>query len=72
MDAADVAAEKEADFIEARLRAQAEAAALGRPGCGICADCDEEIPAARRRALPSAIRCVECQAWHERVKKAAA
>ena len=26
-----------------------------------CEDCEEEIPAARRRALPGVRRCVECQ-----------
>ncbi len=69
MDAADVAQENEAVQLEAQLRAQAEAAGLGRRGSGICADCNEEIPAARRRALPSAVRCVECQAWAERAVK---
>lgn len=69
MDAADVATENEAAFLAERLRAQAAAAALGRAGSRICADCDQEIPPARRRALPSAVRCVECQAWAERVSK---
>jgi len=26
-----------------------------------CEDCGESIPAARRQAMPSAIRCVSCQ-----------
>jgi phage/conjugal plasmid C-4 type zinc finger TraR family protein len=67
MDEADHAQEREAAYLADRLRAQARAAALGEPGSGICADCGEEIPAARRRALPSATRCVECQAEAERV-----
>lgn len=71
MDEVDLAQQREAAYLEDRLRAQARAAALGDPGAGICADCGEEIPAARRRALPSATRCVECQAWHERVVRAA-
>jgi len=28
----------------------------------LCVDCEEEIPAARRRAVPGARRCVACQA----------
>jgi RNA polymerase-binding transcription factor len=55
-----------------RLEAQRRAAALELPGRRLCTDCDGEIPAARRRALPSAIRCVECQEWHEHVEKVTA
>ncbi len=32
-----------------------------------CADCGEEIPAARRQAVPAATRCIECQERHERI-----
>jgi len=69
MDAADHAQEREAAFLEDRLRAQEMAAGLGLPGRGECVDCAEVIPAGRRRALPSAVRCVGCQDWHERVAK---
>jgi len=69
MDAADHAQEREAAFLEDRLRAQAAAAALGRAGSGVCVDCASDIPVARRRALPSAIRCIECETWAERVAK---
>lgn len=31
-----------------------------------CDDCGEDIPAARRKALPWAARCVECQTVYER------
>lgn len=31
-----------------------------------CDDCGDEIPAARRKALPWAARCIECQTIHER------
>ena len=34
---------------------------LDRPGTLICEDCEAEIPAARRKAHPSATRCVKCQ-----------
>ncbi len=30
-----------------------------------CAECDEEIPEARRRALPGVKLCVECQQGHD-------
>jgi phage/conjugal plasmid C-4 type zinc finger TraR family protein len=31
-----------------------------------CIDCGEEIPEARRRAVPTAARCIGCQEKHER------
>ncbi|MFC0036327.1 TraR/DksA C4-type zinc finger protein [Cardiobacterium valvarum] len=40
-----------------------------RPGCAECEDCGGPIPDARRRAYPSATRCTECQARHERHAK---
>jgi len=33
---------------------------------GICIDCDEPIPEARRRAVPGATRCISCQTEFER------
>lgn len=30
-----------------------------------CLDCDEEIPEARRRAVPGTTRCVACQTMYE-------
>lgn len=35
------------------------------PGLSDCADCDGEIEEARKRAVPSARRCVSCQALAE-------
>lgn len=35
--------------------------ALQRPGQADCDQCGAAIPALRRQALPSAIRCVACQ-----------
>ena len=35
-------------------------------GAEFCADCDEEIPDARRKAYPSAVCCVDCQGIRER------
>ncbi|MGK9045847.1 TraR/DksA C4-type zinc finger protein [Stutzerimonas chloritidismutans] len=43
-------------LVQARLQGQ---------GAEFCVDCDEEIPAARRKAYPSAVCCVECQSLRE-------
>jgi phage/conjugal plasmid C-4 type zinc finger TraR family protein len=43
-------------MVQARLQGQ---------GAEFCIDCDEEIPAARRKAYPSAVCCVECQSLRE-------
>ena len=43
-------------MVQARLQGQ---------GAEFCIDCDEEIPAARRKAYPSAVCCVECQGLRE-------
>lgn len=67
MDIADKAA-----AIEEMNRAQALAARTripAVPGSAECEDCGDLIPDARRRAYPSATRCTECQARHERHAK---
>lgn len=47
---------------EARdLKLQAVAQALKRDGTEDCIDCGRAIPTARRRACPSATRCITCQ-----------
>lgn len=33
---------------------------------GVCVDCGEAIPAARLKANPAAVRCVNCQEVHEK------
>ena len=43
-------------LVQARLQGQ---------GAEFCADCDVEIPDARRKAYPSAVCCVECQSIRE-------
>ncbi|KFN40969.1 DksA/TraR family C4-type zinc finger protein [Arenimonas oryziterrae] len=35
------------------------------PGLLRCEDCDEKIPAARRKAVPGVRRCVSCQEIHD-------
>ena len=34
-------------------------------GTALCVECGEEIPLARRRALPGVRMCVECQSGHD-------
>jgi phage/conjugal plasmid C-4 type zinc finger TraR family protein len=41
-------------------------ARLDEPGAEECRDCGEEIDEARRKAMPSAVRCVRCQGLFER------
>jgi phage/conjugal plasmid C-4 type zinc finger TraR family protein len=36
-----------------------------------CVDCGEEIPEARRRAMPGALTCVPCQSSHDRTASSA-
>ncbi len=61
---------REEEILADHLAAQERAAGLDVPGNEICADCGEAIPDERRRALPSAIRCIDCQAWAERCGRA--
>jgi phage/conjugal plasmid C-4 type zinc finger TraR family protein len=67
MDIADQAAEREAAYLGGLLAEQRRAAALDAPGTDLCADCHDPIPVERRAALPSAIRCINCQAFIERL-----
>ena len=57
--------EIEQKAIEARLKAAREAA-VSRDAATECEDCGEEIPQARREAMPGCTRCAECQQMHER------
>lgn len=51
--------EKEAAIAAAR-------SALAGPGLLECEECGKPIGEARRRAMPSATRCIICQDLHER------
>jgi phage/conjugal plasmid C-4 type zinc finger TraR family protein len=44
---------------------QARARMLAGEGAAFCEECGEDIPEARRRALPSARTCVTCQAGRD-------
>lgn len=69
MNTVDHAQDREAAHLADSLEKHARAARLDLPGNETCSDCGEAIPEERRRALPSAHRCVSCQAWAERVAK---
>ncbi|WP_165825229.1 TraR/DksA family transcriptional regulator [Rhodopseudomonas palustris] len=59
----------EAQALEERERDECIARATARrkgPGATHCVVCGEPIDEARREAMPSAIRCVECQDRRER------
>lgn len=43
--------------------------ALNGHGDPFCEDCGDEIEARRREALPSARRCIDCQALFERASR---
>lgn len=65
-DQIDLAAENTARSCEAAVAAIR--ARVDRPGSAICTRCEEPIPAARRKALPSATRCLSCQSALEGVR----
>lgn len=56
---------------EANVRAECDSAAarisamLAEEGEDVCVDCDRAISAARKVALPSADRCIDCQELYE-------
>lgn len=65
MDNADVAN----DYIDWRLEQAMKARKKCVPSAlssrSICKQCDEPIPAARRKALPGVQLCVQCQSMME-------
>jgi len=67
-------AEVEHDLIEMSLQELAEIAALrerlANGTYGECIECGEPIPPARLEVNPTARRCAECQARHEKLSGA--
>lgn len=61
VEAAEASLVRQTEGVIAGVRA-----ALSAPGREDCADCGDDIEAARREALPSAVRCVRCQKKYER------
>lgn len=64
IEAAEANVARERDTEIARIRAE-----LAAEGEDFCIDCDEPIGAARKAALPSAERCIECQTIYERTAR---
>ncbi len=60
IEAAEANVRAECDSQIARIRAD-----LREEGEDICMDCDFPIEPARKAAMPSAERCVDCQQEHE-------
>lgn len=65
IEAAEAMVALEAEEQVARIRA-----GLAGPGEADCIACDEPIGAARKAALPSAERCIDCQSAYERTLRA--
>lgn len=61
IEAAGAIVQLEQDEAIARIHAE-----LSTPGAEDCVDCGQPIPAKRRAAMPSAVRCIACQSHHER------
>lgn len=59
-DLAEFRAEQEREAAIKRAKAE-----LKRAGGRVCEDCQGEIAETRRRALPSAKRCIQCQVSYE-------
>jgi phage/conjugal plasmid C-4 type zinc finger TraR family protein len=57
---------EEADRQDALDRVLADRRRMDAKGAVDCIDCGDEIPKARRRVVPGARRCVQCQSAHER------
>ncbi|SES68411.1 DksA/TraR family C4-type zinc finger protein [Paracoccus homiensis] len=55
---------------EAVARARQRAERVGNtPSARFCAECDDPIPEARRRAIPGVQLCVECQSGRDRSRR---
>lgn len=61
IEAAEAMVGLERDDAIARIRAE-----LTADGASECITCGEAIPEARRRAMPSAERCITCQSLFEK------
>ena len=62
-----LAIEREDNMRDRRIRnIQAAIVSDGGPEVIDCEDCGDEIPEARRRAMPSTKRCITCQTRAER------
>lgn len=67
-DDADIAQEYERLLTEESIE-RAKASLAPPSGITECEGCGDEIEAERRRVLPSARRCIECERRRERFKR---
>ena len=54
-------------YTQAALQARARAAVTPGESLAECEDCGEEIPEARRKAVPGCTRCTDCQEFFDRM-----
>lgn len=54
---------------EAVARARLRASRPYAVSAAFCADCDEPIPEARRRAVPGVRLCIDCQTGQDRARR---
>lgn len=62
-DAAEIAMQR----VEERV-ALAKSLLPKGPGTMVCICCGEDIPQARRKALPGVVHCVECQEEKDKIR----
>ena len=68
-DIYDRAQQRDAENLaDALAEHQRRAGQVAGPGLSHCADCGDEIHAARRAAMPTARRCIDCQSAHEKTR----
>ncbi|MEH6564624.1 MAG: TraR/DksA C4-type zinc finger protein [Halopseudomonas sp.] len=64
-DTVDRATDYQDEWLASRLAAARPAAPVG-PSLTICIDCDDDIPEARRAAVPGCTRCMPCESDHRK------
>ena len=65
MDAVDRAQEREDIHRQAALNHVKQQQQSAKPSREYCLECDDLIPAERRRAIPGVELCTECQSMQE-------
>ena len=66
MDEIDRYSHLESEMVEKNIRRMRESLVThNQLGAEVCEDCDASIPMARRKAVPTATRCVTCQEEYE-------
>lgn len=65
MDDIDRVQEIEHENVKRKLASISRQMAI-RPRDIHCIECGDEIPEERRKSLPNAVRCVDCQGMHEK------